>query len=116
MENIFANIVSVIALGISIIAIVQDRSGEKKSREFEIFKETYQAHLVQKLPLARAGVKVTQTGEITGTEELIEELQRIRKDSLYFSYADKDFYENLKKKLWQMPKKRAVRMKRRSSI
>lgn len=58
--------------------------------------------MVQKLPLARAGVKVTQTGEITGTEELIEELQRIRKDSLYFSYADKDFYENLKKKLWQM--------------
>lgn len=102
MENIFANAISVIALVISIIAIVQERLGQKKSREFEIFKETYQTHLVQKLPAARAGVQVTQNGEVTGTEDLIEELQSIRKDSLYFLYADKDFFEDLKKKLWRM--------------
>lgn len=102
MENIFANAISVIALVVSVVAIMQDRSGQKKSREFEIFKETYQTHLVQKLPAARAGVQVTQKGEITGVDQLTEELQAIRKDSLYFAYADKDFYEDLRQRLWRM--------------
>lgn len=100
--EILANIISVIALIVSVIAIMQDRSGQKKSREFEIFKERYQTHLVEKLPAARAGVQVTQKGKITGIDGLVEELQSIRKDSLYFQYADPDFYEDLKQRLWKM--------------
>lgn len=101
MENeTISNVLSILAFGLSIISIVMQVRREKASHEFDLFVEIYQDHLVRKLPEVRKKLSLDMFDMPVGIDSFIKELENIRKDSLYFSFADSDFYEKLKKTVW----------------
>lgn len=100
--EICANVIAIVALICSFISLGSDRRAERKGREFELFRDMYQTHLIQKLPEARAKISISGQGVLSGIDPIIEELNSVRKDSRYFSFSDASFYEDLKKKLWAL--------------
>lgn len=100
--EIASNIIAIAALLISLYGFYREKRSEKKSHEFDLFVDVYKDHLVSKIPSARAEIHITQAGEITGIDSLISALNSIRKDSIYFKYAEPQFYEELKKTLWDL--------------
>lgn len=100
--EIVSNIIAIVALLISLYGFSREKRSEKRSHEFDLFVDVYKDHLVSKLPSARAKIYITQAGKITGIDDFICELNSIRKASIYFKYAEPQFYEELKKTLWDL--------------
>lgn len=101
-----STILSGIAVGISIIvAIVEYVRDVKLSRvslESEYFKDIYKEHLVFKIPNARKYVKFDSVNKLIDTDNLINELQALRQDSLYFQYNNHAFYKELKESIQKL--------------
>lgn len=96
--EIISNFIAFLALGISIYGLYR----EKKNHEFDLFSELYKDFLILRLPTARDKVRITASGRITGINEFINELNSLRKKSIYFKYTDFQFFEELRKKLWDL--------------
>ena len=97
-----AIIVSLISLSFAIISFFIQLSREKKinriNLESEYFSEIYKEHLIKNIPNARRYINFI--GEkFTGTENMIDLLQEIQRDSLYYYYKDPKFYQKMKEKI-----------------
>ncbi|MEI3294302.1 MAG: hypothetical protein V8R99_00565 [Eubacterium ventriosum] len=91
-------VLSIIAIVISVIAMCSEFFGSQRisriNLEAHFFEEIYNDYLLDKLPSARN--KVTYNNNIvTGTEELIDVLNEIRRKSIFFKYRDIKFYNNI---------------------
>ncbi len=96
-------VLSIISICISvIIAIVEAVNAYRINKiniEAEYFDELYKKILIEKLPLARRKIIIAQDGLLTGIDEFNNVLNDIRISSTYYAYADKEFYDELKKAL-----------------
>lgn len=101
-----ALIVSIISLigtiGIAIVQYFQNRRISQCSLEEEFFSEIYKDHLVNKLPEARKRMWVDKNKKLNDDTDLIDELNKIRQDSLYFMYNNEQFYNKLKAALQEL--------------
>lgn len=95
-----SDVLSLIAILISLWTWRRESRANKSAHEFDLFKEMYQNHLISRIPRARARITITSNGILQGEDALIQELNSIRKDSIYYMYAEADFYNELKEKLW----------------
>ena len=82
-------VLSIIAIVISVIAMCSEFFGSQRisriNLEAHFFEEIYNDYLLDKLPSARN--KVTYNNNIvTGTEELVDVLNEIRRKSIFFKY------------------------------
>lgn len=100
-----SDILAALAILISIItAMKQWRNDIKMNRinlEAEYFKQIYSEHLLKKLPKARGYVQFKSNGVLL-VDDMTDELNMIRQDSIYFFYADNKFYEKLKSGLGEL--------------
>lgn len=96
---------SFIALTISgFVAVIEYKRDFKINRlnmESEYFTDTYKKYLIKEIPVARKKLHF-EKGKLIGIGELIEVLKNIWKDSLYFEFRNKVFYDELKKKLQRL--------------
>lgn len=95
-------VLSIIAIVISVIAIGFEFFGSQRinriNLEAKFYEEIYNEFLLEKIPNARN--KLTYNNNIlSGTEDLIDVLNDIRRKSLFFKYRDEKYYENLCKHL-----------------
>ncbi|MCQ2081349.1 MAG: hypothetical protein MJZ11_06790 [Lachnospiraceae bacterium] len=95
-------VLSIIAIVISVIAIGFEFFGNQRinriNLEAKFYEEIYIDFLLEKIPSARS--KLTYNNNIlSGTEELIDILNEIRRKSLFFKYRDEKYYEKLCKHL-----------------
>lgn len=95
-------VLSIIAIVISVIAIGFEFFGSQRinriNLEAKFYEEIYNDFLLEKIPCARN--KLTYNNNIiSGTEELIDVLNEIRRKSLFFKYRDEKYYEKLCKYL-----------------
>lgn len=93
------DILALIAIVISVISALNqwrhDSKINKINLEADYFKELYMNHLLHLLPKKRAHMRFN--GEkLTDIDPMIDELNSIRMDSLYFLYTDSNFYAKLK--------------------
>lgn len=99
--DIIALIVAVGALVVSIVVAFKDNKRELKinqiNLEAEYYREIYKEHLVRGIPNARKYMGFTADSKFRDTKELRDELNTIRQDSLYFLYANKEYYTGLRK-------------------
>lgn len=102
VAEVISNIIALAALVISLCGAIREHIMEKRSHEFEIFRDVYQEFLVKRLPETRSQISITQSGVVSGIDNLIDELISLRKASIYFQYAEPQFYEDLKNKLWAL--------------
>ena len=101
-----ALIISILAFVLSIcVAIAEAKRDYKITKitiEFEFYREIFKDHLIKKIPQARSYLRISPNGHILDAQPLINELNEIRRDSLYFLYNNKSFYLKLKKKLQEL--------------
>ena len=99
--DLAALIIAILALVVSVIVpIIEDRRERKINKinlESEFYKEIYKEHLIKLIPNARKYIGFTESGRLRDTEELREELNKLRQDSLYFLYSDKEYYKELRR-------------------
>lgn len=104
--DLAAIIISLLALLLSIyVAIVEAKRDYKITKiniEFEFYREIYKDHLIKKIPEARKYMWINKDGFLSDAQPLIDELNEIRRDSLYFQYNNKAFYDTLKGKLQKL--------------
>lgn len=60
------------------------------------FEKIFDEHLIKNLPKARKYIRFDENGCLRDTGELSEALTNMKHDALYFMYADKEFYDNLR--------------------
>ena len=99
--EIAALCVSIISIIIScVVAFVGFRKDERLSRiniEVDFFREIYKQHLIYTIPIARTKMYIGPDEKIHDADELIKELNKIRKDSLFFKFKNKIFMRNCNK-------------------
>lgn len=97
-----ANILSVIAIVISVLVAVteyiKDIKINRLNLESEYFKDIYKKHLIYEIPTARGYIRLDGDNKLIDIDKMINELQLLRQDSLYFQYNNLEFYNNLKDK------------------
>lgn len=102
------SVLSVLAIVVSIIAIIMQWYNSWKSRkinlEAEYFSKIYQEYLVEKVPKARLMICYNNC-ILGGVDELIQVLNDMRRDSLFFKYQDAKFYQNICKELQKLEDK-----------
>lgn len=104
--DVVSLVLSIIAILVSVVvAFVESGREYRLSRiglEAEYFKDIYKEHLVYKIPSARGYIKFDSANKLIGSDKLIDELQQLRKDSLYFQYNNPAFYEELKQNIQKL--------------
>ncbi|KST97857.1 hypothetical protein [Lactococcus lactis] len=103
-----SSILSIIAIIISIGTLFfQNYKNEKHHRtnlEAGYFKDIYLEYLLKEIPRSRQ--KVIFNGEkITGTDDIIEVLNLIRQDSLFFKYKSPEYYRKIVHKIQELEDK-----------
>ena len=94
--------IAIIAILVSIATAIKqwhhDIHMNRMNLEADYFKELYSEHLLHELPKVRKYLYF-RDGKLSDVDPLVNELNRIRQDSLYFYYMDNAFYLKLKKSL-----------------
>lgn len=97
--EILTLILSIIAIVVSIVVGVIQHSREKKINNTNLesiyLNDIYKEYLINYIPTSRRFININPTGEVSGAEKLIEVLQDIRRDSVYYLYNDEQFYVEL---------------------
>lgn len=100
MEKI-SIIISIIAIAVSIISMITMNKRQYRINNINLesvyFKEIYMHHLIHNIPNNRNLIKFDCNDKLIGTDELIDELQLLLQDSLYFYYTNEKFYDSLEK-------------------
>ncbi len=101
LSDFLAALAIIISIGCAIWQWQHDLRINAVNLEAEYFHKIYEQHLLYEIPNARKYV-FFRNNRLQGYEVLINELNGIRNDSLYFLYSDKNFYEKLKSVLWEL--------------
>lgn len=98
-----ADILAIVAILVSIVTscvtIKKERESARKDHELALFGDIYKDYLINRFPVARSKLSISEEGVLSGTDDLIDCLNSMRKDFLYFRYSDSLFYDRLKKHL-----------------
>lgn len=108
--SIWAIVISVIAIIVSIGTSIWQGFQERKRQDIDLksiyYKDIYWEYLIKKLPAARELVGHNKSeNRIVGTNTIIEELNNIRRDSLFFKFIDREFYDNICEKFQDLEDK-----------
>lgn len=103
MSDKIALVLSILSLISSIVMVIFQVKKSKKLNDITLesnyFDYLYRDLLVLKIPSARVKMTFNSESHLVGTEEILSVITEIRHKSMYFQYADKAFYDNLKRKL-----------------
>lgn len=106
MVDALSLIFSIIAICVSVFVAYKEYQRDLKINETNLeatyFDEIYKQHLIYKIPKARRYLRIASNNQIADDQPLIDELNAIRKESLYFLYTNKPFYDSLILKLQQL--------------
>ncbi|KOP31160.1 hypothetical protein ADM98_01760 [Exiguobacterium sp. BMC-KP] len=94
-----AIISAAISMYVGIIQHIREKKINQTNLESIYFNDIYKEFLIKKIPEARKYIHVKNDGSVIGIEKMIEELNTIRQDSLYYHYNDSKFFEKLKSDL-----------------
>jgi len=91
-------VLSMAAIAISIYAIYQTRIAHKTTLASAFFASIFQDYLIRKIPNSREKI-CFENRKIKGHETLVDNLNELRREILYFKYADNKFFLVLQKEL-----------------
>ncbi|MDT2872880.1 hypothetical protein P7H79_05790 [Lactococcus lactis] len=101
---IWAIVISILAILVSAGTVIWQGCQERKRQKIDLkslfYKDIYWEYLIKKIPESRNFVKHSAIeNKITGTDKITDELNNIRRDSLFFKFTDKTFYDGICEKL-----------------
>ena len=98
LEMILSILAIIISVATAIGEFIWNRAINATNLESEFYKEIYFQYLMKKIPKARQEIRFNEN-KIQDVESLIDTLNNVRQDSLFFKYKDKQFYIKLKDEL-----------------
>ncbi len=105
-KDTIAVVISLVSLVVSIIlAVYQINTNFKMNKvniKYNACEKIFDNYLIKEIPDKRRLLKFDKTGKLTGANELKNIIVDMIKDSLYFRYNDKPFYDNLIENLQQL--------------
>lgn len=91
-------ILSIIAIIISVVSIIMQRKNSKDSvrvsLEADYYLNIYKEYLMEKIPKACQVIRFSDE-KLLDVDSLIDELNNMRRASLFFKYYDEKFYEEI---------------------
>lgn len=96
--SVISTILSLIALGVSVYTIYQTKKTHKATLGSAFFASIFQDYLLTHFPNSRERI-CFENGRIKGHDTFVDNLNAMRKDILYFKYADNAFYTSLRQKI-----------------
>lgn len=96
IATVLSIIAIIVSICVAIIEYIRDVRLSRNNLEAEYYKDIYKNHLIYEIPKARKYVKFNFENKLIDTDQLIDELQQLRQDSLYFQYNNPLFYRELK--------------------
>lgn len=104
--SIASFVLSIISLIVSIVvAIVQVKTSIKLNKinmNAYYCEKIFNEYLIISIPKTRKLVQFNAKKKLIGTDQLIEQLRNMLKDSLFFKYVDSSFYNKLKNLLQEL--------------
>lgn len=97
-----SNAVAFLAFVLSVYSLYREKMTEKRAHEFDLFSDIYKNFMVTRLPKARNSIRITRNGKVSQIDGLINELNELRRASIYYQYAEPQYFENLRSKLWAL--------------
>lgn len=99
-------IISVISIGISLVAIVMSwktsilqNESEKRMNdinlEAELWVDVFKKYIISLIPNARKKIFIDPSGFLKDWNELSVVLSKLKNDAIYFQYRNKKFYSDL---------------------
>lgn len=96
MELILSILAIIISLSVAIGEYIWNKKINITNLQSEFYKDIYFKYLMKDIPQARQYIHYNNE-ELTDVNRLIDVLNSIRQDSLFFKYKDKVFFEKIKK-------------------
>ena len=90
-------IISIFALIVSILSIYFNIRINNKTLNLEYHKEIFKNYIIIKIPEARKKVHIYN--RFDQVEDLVDVLQSLKKDIVFYKYIDNKFYERLSEKI-----------------
>lgn len=87
----------ILSITVAVVEYVRDYNINKVNLESEYYKELFKDYLLYDLPKARKYIRFNSADKLVDTDNMINELQNLLQDSLYFQYSNQQFYQELKK-------------------
>ncbi|MCH5250573.1 MAG: hypothetical protein J1E98_11595 [Lachnospiraceae bacterium] len=104
IELVISIIALMISVGSSVFEYFWNRHISRKNAETEIYKDIFIEYLIKKIPEARN--KIHYGNEIlSDIDDLVNVLNDLRRDILFFKFSDNCFYRELYKKLQKLEDK-----------
>lgn len=97
-DNVISICAAVVALLSAIDAHRQNYKINRINLQSGYLDQIYKEHLIYRIPESRKYIEFLHD-RLSGTDQLVDELNSIRRDSLYFYFNNKKFFDKLKKKL-----------------
>ena len=88
-------IIAIISL---VISFFQNKKINSLNLQSRYFEKIFDEYLIKKIPESRKYIK-SHNDRLVDADRLIDTTDELKKDSLYFKYSNKEFYEKLKKNI-----------------
>lgn len=92
-----AIIAIVISIASPIFEYIYNKSINDVNIDTHYFDIVYEEYLLEKIPRYRMQIGRNKNGTMNGVDEFIDLLRKMRKSSLYFKFANEDFYEEIRR-------------------
>lgn len=79
----------------------KEEKHHKTNLESSYFNDIYMRYLIKDIPEGRNRI-VFNNGHVSGTNNIIDTLNKIRQDSLFFKYKDEVYYKIISNKLQEL--------------
>lgn len=89
----------IISIGVPIFEYFYNRYFTNINLDAQYYDEIYKTYLLSKIPEARLKIRKNREGIVDGLDEFVEILREVRKKSLYFKFANEEFYHEVVKVL-----------------
>ena len=97
-DNIVSQIVSFIALIVSILTMIYTEKSSRASIRADNCGKIFDAYLIDKIPKSRTNLRFGADGKLRNGNEFSDILTEMLMSALFYKYSDNLFYENLGKK------------------
>lgn len=103
---IIANVLSVIAIVISVGVPAVEYYNDKKINSINIdiqyYDKVYSEYLLERIPECRIKVERMYDGSVLGIDDFVDLLREMRKKSLYFKFANEGFFYELRRRIQRL--------------
>lgn len=97
ITDVLAVIAIVISIGTAAIGYYYDKKINNINIDIQYYDKVYSEYLLERIPECRMRIERKADGSLLGVDEFIRLLREMRRNSLYFKFANEEFYNEFRR-------------------